>query len=615
MTSRPRTPDSGTAVGRVAVRIVRSAPEHAVALEELQRVCFPGLAEDERMKAEHFLEHQQRFPDGEFVALARSSPDGSSLANERVVGLGSGFLTDFDLDRPDHAFIDIIAGGTYANHDPQGAWYYGADISVHPDYRGHGIGGRLYRARQGLVRRLGRKGIVAGGALPGYRHHRDSLSVEEYVAKIAAGELHDPTLGFQIANGFEVLGVIRDYMTDEPTGNTASLIVWRNPDPLPDGYRMRHARPEDAGAVAALIARRQLVELGTVEATEATVLDDWAGIDLTTDTVLVERDGVLRACADLLIRPGQVSAYAYVDPELADAATRRELGAYLAAWSEARGYEELRAAANQRAAEEPLGHSQADTGVVIRRYVVAADEETVALLEERGYAFQRSVLWMERDLASAPAGALAGQAGSVVEPAAAVTGPAGPVAGQSAARARALPAGLRLRTYRGELDEPAAHQAFEAGSLDMNGRAPNTLDQWRSYVGTRDPNLVFIVETDPEPGAAGQHEASGGIVALLVASVSRPPASADTDAQERQGEVALLGHVDSLRVVRPWRRRGIGAVLLERAFTELAARGATSVGLSVDAASPTGAPNLYLHAGMHVTRRYLVMETTVTEDG
>ena len=106
------------------------------------------------------------------------------------------------------------------------------------------------------MRRLGKKGIVAGGALPGYHAYREELSVDEYVAKIAAGELYDPTLAFQIANGFEVLGVIRDYMTDEVTGNAASLIVWRNPDPVPDAYRVRPARSEDAAVVAALIGNR-----------------------------------------------------------------------------------------------------------------------------------------------------------------------------------------------------------------------------------------------------------------------------------------------------------------------------------------------------------------------
>lgn len=221
-----------------AFRVVNSRPQDADALEELQRVCFPGLSDAERMKAGHFLAHQQVFPEGEFVALAAHAPDGRALERERVVGLGSGFLVDFDLTRPDHSYVEIIAGGTYANHDPDGEWYYGADISVHPDYRGHGIGRQLYRARQALVRRLNRRGIVAGGALPGYERWRDRLSVEDYVKRVADGRLSDPTLSFQLANGFAVLGVIRGYMTDEVTDDLASLIVWQNPD-----YRPEAAEP------------------------------------------------------------------------------------------------------------------------------------------------------------------------------------------------------------------------------------------------------------------------------------------------------------------------------------------------------------------------------------
>lgn len=211
-------------------RVVPALPDHAQALENLQVVCFPYLSEAERMKEEHFLAHQKVFPEGEFVAVTDRSPAGDPLGADVVIGLGSGFLTRFDLEHPDHSFLDVIAGGTYANHDPEGDWYYGADMSVHPDYRGKGIGTALYRARQDLCRRLGLRGIVAGGALPGYAAHARSMSVREYVAKVAAGELRDPTLSFQIANGFEALGVIEGYMTDPVTNDAASLIVWFNPD-------------------------------------------------------------------------------------------------------------------------------------------------------------------------------------------------------------------------------------------------------------------------------------------------------------------------------------------------------------------------------------------------
>lgn len=218
------------AAGARGAWVVQARPDDAEALAQLQRDCFPSLAEHELMRAEHFRMHQDVFPEGEFVALSDVAPDGAPLGRPQVVGLGSGFLIDFDFEHPDHSFQDIIAGGTYANHDPDGGWYYGADISVHPAYRGRGIGRQLYAARQSLVRRLGRRGIVGGGMLPGYATVRGRMTVGEYVQRVLEGDLRDPTLNFQLANGFEVRGLLQGYIEDAVTFDWATLIVWENPD-------------------------------------------------------------------------------------------------------------------------------------------------------------------------------------------------------------------------------------------------------------------------------------------------------------------------------------------------------------------------------------------------
>ena len=201
-------------------RIVTIEPEHAATLEQLQIDCFPTLAPNELMREEHFLSHCRLFPEGNFVAL-----DG-----ERVVGLGSGFLIDFDFADSSHSFQDIIAGGYYTNHDPGGDWYYGGDISVHPEYRGRGLARQLYDARKGVVKRLNRKGIVAGGLTPTYADYKDSLSYEDYIDKVVAGEIFGSTLSVQLRNGFEVAGILENYIEDEASDNRATLIIWRNPD-------------------------------------------------------------------------------------------------------------------------------------------------------------------------------------------------------------------------------------------------------------------------------------------------------------------------------------------------------------------------------------------------
>lgn len=198
-------------------------PEYAAPLAAIQRASFPTLDAAELLQEKHILKHYELFPEGNFVALV----DG------RVVGMGSGFLTHFDFENYQHRFSDIIAGGYFTNHDPNGCWYYGGDISVHPDYRRRGIGSRIYEARKGVVRRLNRKGIVAGGFMPGYGSYRDKLSIPDYVAGVVAGEIYDSTLSFQLHQGFTVRGLLENYMEDSASDNCAALIVWENPDYQP----------------------------------------------------------------------------------------------------------------------------------------------------------------------------------------------------------------------------------------------------------------------------------------------------------------------------------------------------------------------------------------------
>lgn len=52
--------------------VMHRRPEHAPALEALQRLCLPTLDDAERFKAPHYLKHLELFPDGQFVVLDRS---------------------------------------------------------------------------------------------------------------------------------------------------------------------------------------------------------------------------------------------------------------------------------------------------------------------------------------------------------------------------------------------------------------------------------------------------------------------------------------------------------------------------------------------------------------
>jgi GNAT superfamily N-acetyltransferase len=198
------------------ITITTTRPEHIPQLVLHQQRCFPTICADDWMNAEMFAAQLARFPDGQHVAL-----DG-----DMVVGQSSTFrIGAHCLEQ--HTYRDITAHNYFSNHDPQGEWLYGADMSVHPDYRGRHIATKLYSARKELIRRLGMRGIVTGGGLPGLHHHAGRLSVDAYVAAVVAGRLIDPTLTPQLKNGFRVRDILRGYVDGgELLGNDATLLVW-----------------------------------------------------------------------------------------------------------------------------------------------------------------------------------------------------------------------------------------------------------------------------------------------------------------------------------------------------------------------------------------------------
>ncbi|HTW63530.1 MAG TPA: aminotransferase class III-fold pyridoxal phosphate-dependent enzyme [Bryobacteraceae bacterium] len=195
--------------------ITQARPEHAAELEELQLVCFPTLADEERFKRVHFLKHMELFDEGQFVVLDQN----------RVVGATATVRFDFDFNHVDHTFGEIIQGGWLTSHQPEGAWLYGADISVRPEYRGRGLATALYAARQEVVWRLKLKGQVTAGMIPGYGPVKDTMTAQQYYEGVVSGHIRDPTVSTQMNVGFEPRGLLTNYLNDPVCDNYSVLLV------------------------------------------------------------------------------------------------------------------------------------------------------------------------------------------------------------------------------------------------------------------------------------------------------------------------------------------------------------------------------------------------------
>jgi predicted amidohydrolase/GNAT superfamily N-acetyltransferase len=180
------------------------------------------MAEENVVWSERQLSnHQKVFPAGQLVAVV----------DDQIVGAVASLIITSSRDPyRAHTYAGITDGGYFHNHDPSGDTLYGADVYVDPDFQGRGVGAALYEARRRLCKALNLRRILAGGRNSGYAEFADKLTPEDYIQQVKDGEIYDQVLSFQLGQGFVIRGILRNYITDPKSLNTASLIEWLNPD-------------------------------------------------------------------------------------------------------------------------------------------------------------------------------------------------------------------------------------------------------------------------------------------------------------------------------------------------------------------------------------------------
>lgn len=202
----------------VRVRPTRDAD--FASLIELSRTCYP---EDAPWTRTQLGLQRVVFPAGQLVAV--------DALTDRVVGMAASLIVSWDDFDAQSSWRDFTDNGTFASHDPSGRTLYAADVMVAPDARRRGIGSRLYAARRKLVRRLGLARIRTGARLRSYHEHAGKMSAAEYVERIVDGRIQDPTLSFQLRQGFRVLAIASDYLPRDPKSlGYAAVVEWTVPE-------------------------------------------------------------------------------------------------------------------------------------------------------------------------------------------------------------------------------------------------------------------------------------------------------------------------------------------------------------------------------------------------
>ncbi|WP_141735533.1 bifunctional GNAT family N-acetyltransferase/carbon-nitrogen hydrolase family protein [Oligoflexus tunisiensis] len=205
---------------RLMVRLLTKADVEAI--QDLQKRCYGGMAPWDREQIESQIDI---FPEGQIAV---------ELDGE-LVGTSSSLIVDEEDYGSWHSYKDVSDNGYIRNHDPAGDTLYGIDIAVDPSSRGMRFARRLYEARKEFAVKHNLRAIMIAGRIPGYHEHAKNMSPEEYVKKVITKDIKDPVLTAQLANGFAIRMVLRNYLpSDKESCGHAVCMEWLNPEHHPD---------------------------------------------------------------------------------------------------------------------------------------------------------------------------------------------------------------------------------------------------------------------------------------------------------------------------------------------------------------------------------------------
>ena len=182
---------------------------------------------DERLLTFQF----NAFPEGQFLAEIGG----------KVVGYATSIIIQLDDDTEGYTYGEITGVGTFSTHNYSGDSLYGADIAVHPEYRGRGIAEKLYGQRRKLLKKCNLLRMIAYGRIPGFSEYVGKITPEEYVDQVKLGTIKDSALNAHLKAGYEVKRILLDFMRDQASMNYSTFLELLNPQFCPERRKIAAA--------------------------------------------------------------------------------------------------------------------------------------------------------------------------------------------------------------------------------------------------------------------------------------------------------------------------------------------------------------------------------------
>jgi ribosomal protein S18 acetylase RimI-like enzyme len=198
-------------------RIRPAIREDIPRLVRLRELCYmQPLPEVFRWSAEAFERQLAVFPEGQLVVETEG----------RVAAAATNCLLSLGGTLPGWHHLNLRVWGEISGHRPDGDGLYLVDLVVHPLYRRRHYALHLCEAVQRMVKTRKWLNLFVIARLPGYHNHATKVAADEYVRRVTAGKLTDPSLSFWLKAGFAPQAVLPEFYPDVDSCGYAVMMEW-----------------------------------------------------------------------------------------------------------------------------------------------------------------------------------------------------------------------------------------------------------------------------------------------------------------------------------------------------------------------------------------------------
>lgn len=204
----------------------RTGESPMVIVRHLERADIPEVLKVQRKASALFLP----WTAGQLESHLRNFPEGQWAVEQaqQVVGVASSLRLELLPEEVPLDWCLTTGNGFFHTHMPTGNTLFVADVSIVPGADRVAVRRALDTAIMAVVHEWGLRRVLNACRLPGFAPHAQTLTPEDYLGQVLAGNLFDPVVRALADQGYRPACLLGDLQNQSRSKDSlAALMEWQ----------------------------------------------------------------------------------------------------------------------------------------------------------------------------------------------------------------------------------------------------------------------------------------------------------------------------------------------------------------------------------------------------